>query len=203
MLSLSSLAKKESKETNIVCFAANKQWVCAPEGKEELANQKAKQLLEDNSGTDMSDIVIKTINIPKFDSPKSENPNTLNQKQDNLIAQSPIVNDAIKIKKQDSTKKIQSTELTENPYSKLWSHQLIGVSTPQNAINYVKKNRLSKEDVLIIKSERKGMDWWIVLYGLYKDKQTGLENEANLPIKSQSWLRPLKNLQVNGFIEKY
>ena len=48
------------------------------------------------------------------------------------------------------------------------------------------------------------MDWWIILFGLYKDKQTGLDNNDNLPKEINTpWLRPLKDLQVNGFIEKF
>jgi len=198
-------AKKKPKETNIVCFAAKKQWICAPEGEQELANQKASKLLETTSDIDMSDVVIKPIIMPKFDTPASplKDPLESNHQASMTTSDTPIENGVKETHIEKSASLIQEKPIAENPYANLWSHQLIGVSTPQSAVKYVRKNNLNKDDILIIKSERKGMDWWIILFGLYKDKQTGLENETNLPANSKPWLRPLKNLQVNGFIEKF
>ena len=198
-----SFSKEPPNETNIVCFAAKNKWVCAPENKQEVANEKANKLLKSkHSELGTSDIVIKSINIPKFDSPTTTNtqPSTPNIVVDNKTIP----------KIESNTNKKQSSPITtqtienKNPYAKLWSHQLIGVSTPQNAINFVRNHNLNKDDILIIQSVRNGMDWWIILFGLYQDKKTGLDNENNLPDNiNKPWLRPLKNLQVNGFIEKF
>lgn len=190
------LAKEKPKETNIVCFAAKNKWVCAPEDQQEIANEKASKLLVNkNSDLESAGVVIKSINIPKF--------NTSNKLEPikDTIAKDKIINSETVAKEKPEPVK---TNGTNNPYAELWSHQLIGVSTPQNAINYVRKHALNKQDILIIQSTRKGMDWWIILFGLYKDKQTGLDNQDNLPKNiNDSWLRPLKNLQVNGFIENF
>jgi septal ring-binding cell division protein DamX len=190
-LAFMTSAKEKNDDTNIICFAAKNKWICAPEGKKEIANNKAKKLLQANkSELNTSDVVIKTIKIPKFDSPASINTAKSQTKSTHTILKPNNIN-------------IQHSPM-DNAYAKLWSHQLIGVSTPQSAVNFVKNNKLDKNEILIIKSTRANMDWWIVLYGLYKDKQTGQDNESNLPsIIKKPWLRPLKNLQVNGFIEKF
>ena len=203
LLSTIAFSKEKPKETNIVCFAAKNKWVCAPENKQEVANEKANKLLKNNhSEFGTSDIVIKSINIPKFDSPAITNtqPTTPNIAVDNKTISKTESN----TNKEKNNPITTQTKGNKNPYAKLWSHQLIGVSTPQNAINFVRNHNLNKDDILIIQSVRNGMDWWIILFGLYQDKKTGLENENNLPDNiSKPWLRPLRNLQVNGFIDKF
>jgi septal ring-binding cell division protein DamX len=192
--------KKDDEDTNIICFAAQNKWVCAPEDRQQLANEKAQKLLKDKgSEYESTEVVIKSINIPKFETV------VVNNNKEAEQAAEDISNVHIE---QEKAKPKAAIKLTQgensNPYALLWSHQLIGLSTPQSAINYVQNKKLNKNDILIIKSIRNNMDWWIVLYGLYKDKQTGLDNEMNLPVNiDKPWLRPLKNLQVNGYIEKF
>ncbi len=202
-------SNEKSKDTNIVCFAAKNQWVCAPANQQEIANEKAKKLLiKKSSELVTSDVVIKSINIPKFDT--TDTPDTTISTDQKPIISATIADNSTTSKVQLNPNKVKADpEIVQlkhniNPYAELWSHQLIGVSTPQSAINYVRKHNLNKDDILIIQSVRKGMDWWIILFGLYQDKKTGLNNEINLPEKiNKPWLRPLKNLQVNGFIEKF
>lgn len=194
LLTTAAFAKKKTEETNIVCFAAQNKWICAPEDKQNIANEKAQKLLEQKkTETIPTNIVIKPINIPKFETADNS-----------LISE---LSDTPPVKPKEAIK-TQTTKLTappnNNPYAKLWAHQLIGVSTPNSAVRFVKNKHLNKEDILIIKSVRNEMDWWIILFGLYKDKQTGLDNVNNLPASIKDpWLRPLKNLKVNGFIEDF
>lgn len=201
--------QEQVSETNIVCFAANKKWICAPEDQQEIASDKALKSLDSNSSElESSEVVIKPINIPKFnsnntfdsasayqvevDKPLSSSVNEVPIKE----SKGPVVKDRAEIKFKDIS--------ASNPYAKLWSHQLIGVSSHQSAIRFVKQKQLSKEDVLILKSVRGDQEWWVVLYGLYQDKQTGIDNVKSLPENIDNpWLRPLKGLIVNGFIEKY
>ena len=196
-------AKKEEKDTEIICFAAQNKWICAPADQQDIASQKAQKLLDKSkSEIGSSEVVIKSINIPKFDTRVKEVPH------DTLSNQQHIVNNPIekqKIEGLNNNKPIFKTiNENENPYANLWSHQLIGLSTPNSAIKFVKQHNLDINEVLIIQSTRANMDWWIVLYGLYADKQTGLDNAINLPKHiNNSWLRPLKNLVVNGFVEKF
>jgi septal ring-binding cell division protein DamX len=177
-------AKNNEKETNIVCYAAQSKWICAPEDKKELANIESTKLNEKDSANQLSsNVVIKQLKVPQFISSKG----------------SQITNSQAK-----GIKPSIQTSNNDNLYENLWSYQLIGVSTPQNALNFVNKNGLNKNDILIIKSTHKNMDWWIVLYGLYKDKQTGIKDEVNIPSSVKKyWLRSLDNLIVNGYIDEF
>jgi len=195
LLSTVIFAKKKTEDTNIVCFAARNKWVCAPEDKQEIANKKVQKLLDQNkSEVTPSNIVIKAINIPKFET----------QESPIVVTLDPVSKPAEKPKLKKIPTQHPLRQNNNNPYAKLWAHQLVGVSTPNSAVNFVKNKHLKKEDILIIKSVRNDMDWWIILYGLYKDKQTGLDNAKNLPTSIKNpWLRPLKNLKVKGFIEDF
>jgi len=204
-LLLAFISVGKEKDTNIVCFAAKNKWVCAPEGQQELANKKASKMLE-KSKSELKDpnIVIRTIDIPKFSSVIKEEKKA--EKKDIITPQTntPTKNAAIVSSKRTNVAVSTADKKQENPYAKLWSHQLVGVSTPQNAVNFVIKNNLNKDEVLIVKSTRDNKDWWVVLYGLYKTRTIGLENEVNLPSTiDKHWLRSLRNLKVLGFIEKY
>lgn len=190
----SVFAKQKNKETNIVCFAAKTKWVCAPENQQSIASGKAKLLLEKKTDRLLSpEVEINTIKFPKFS--KKPEPRRTQQLSNKFIDFTTEKKDKIKI---------QTTETHVNPYAKLWSHQLVGLSTPQAAINFVKEKQLSQSKVLIIKSSRENMDWWIVLYELYDGKQGGIDNEINLPNTiNKPWLRPLKNLIFIEILENY
>ena len=194
------IAKEPDKDTNIICYAAKNKWICAPENQQETANKQATKFIKDNSSElETSEVVIKTISMPTFNSSAINNDKPLNKaRPESPVAKTKpeaVHNPPVEMKK---------VAVNDNPYANLWSHQLIGLSTPQSAVNFVKQNNLNKDDVLIVKSIRANMDWWIVLYGLYKDKKTGIDNEENLPLNiDKPWLRPLRNLQVLGFVEKF
>lgn len=195
---------EKNKDIDIICYATPQKWVCAPETEKQLANEKAEKLIKKYNEEVPSNIVIKSIDIPKF----TEQEPVQDSRQSFVNMLSPRRKDEPP-PPEDANLKQQSamTEVSHNqgnPYAKLWSHQLIGVSTPQQAVRYVKQMGLDRQEILIIKSVRNGHDWWIVLLGLYKDKQTGKNNEINLPDNvEQAWLRPLKNLDVRGFIEDF
>lgn len=173
--------QKGNNEINIVCYAAQEKWICAPEDKQELANKESAKINKKKSKSQLSsNVIIKQLKVPKFISaPKSE------------PQSAPL-------------KAPTKTSNNDNPYVNLWSYQLIGVSTPQNALNFTQEHGLTKDNVLIIKSTHNNMDWWIVLYGLYKDKQTGINDKTNIPPSVHKyWLRPLNNLVVNGYIDEF
>ncbi len=173
--------KQDNNETNIVCYAAQSKWICAPEEKKELANIESAKLNKKKSNNQLSsNVVIKQLKVPKFISAPKPEPQSA--------------------PKNTPTK----TSKNGNPYANLWSYQLIGVSTPQNALNFAQKHGLTKDNVLIIKTTHNSMDWWIILYGLYKDKQTGINDKNNIPSSVKNyWLRSLNNLIVNGYIDEF
>ncbi|MFK8011093.1 MAG: SPOR domain-containing protein [Marinicellaceae bacterium] len=205
MASSICVAQNKDNETNIVCFATQNKWICAPEDQQNIANEKASKLLEkQTSELKSADVVIKPINMPKFNTQNSIVAKDDDKSKSNRNLVNKTTPTQTSKKSQDSSEVNYKEVSASNPYAKLWSHQLIGVSSSQGAINYVNQKQLNKDEVLILKTLRSDKDWWIVLYGLYKDKQTGLDNANNLPANiDPPWLRPLKNLQVKGFIEKY
>jgi len=194
-----TMAKEKGEDTNIICYAAKNKWICAPENQQEIANKQAIKFINENSSElETSEVVIKTISMPSF------NTSTINDKPPGKTKPELSVAKSKSDTVQSSTVKLKKVAVNDNPYANLWSHQLIGLSTPQSAINFVKQNNLNRDDVLIVKSVRANMDWWIVLFGLYKDKKTGIDNEENLPVNiDKPWLRPLRNLLVLGFVEKF
>jgi len=170
-----------TNSSNTTCYAAQNKWICAPEDKQDLARKKSQEINAKNTVDKLaSPVVIKPLTITKFKS-------------------SPTSSFA-----PDGSINVKKTTNTINPYKDLWSYQLAGVSTPQNAQNFVFQHNLSKKDVLIIKSTRNNTDWWVILYGLYKNKQTGVDDNANIPASiKEYWLRPLRNLEANDYIDEY
>lgn len=194
-----SIAKKKAKETNIICFAAKSQWVCAPEGQQHRANEKAARLLsQEKNHEDQSEVTIKQLSIPQLQTstvihqssqPTSDEPvKPVNQTQ----VRQPEIEEQLSIKALSNPSFI---------YTKLWSYQLIGLSTRQSALNFIIDKHLENDaNTLLIKSTRDNNDWWVVLYGLYSDKQSAVDKRINLPSGIVNpWLRPLKNLSIENF----
>lgn len=219
-----SFAKSENSqgkdnETDIVCFAAQNQWVCAPEGQQDIAKQKAEKLVDSKP---KDNVVITTIEQPTFQAKQQRRPRRpspmdffrVKPKQNASTTGDGQKNQVRPESSRSPQRPPRSTPAKQNnlhlsssnpeTYASMWSYQLIGVSTPQNAINYVQKMKLDKNEVLIVKTQRNGSEWWIVLYMLFKDKETGVNSKSQLPEQiNKPWLRPLKNLNILGFIESF
>ena len=189
LISFAAYAKSKD-ETNIVCFAAKNKWVCAPEDRQELANEKAKKLLE-KSNKPTQNIKIKPLTIPSFIPIAQEEQIPLQIKSSKPVA------------KKDNSTYSESYNLKKPiDYQKYWSYQLIGVSTLQNAKNFIQQKKLNASKLIIIESTRKGMPWWVVLFGLFEDKAIAQENLNKLPqgLKN-TWLRSLKELAIVKIVD--
>ena len=188
-LCLASLAKEQNKETNITCYAAKNKWICASDSQQQEAESKAN--LFSQSEVETSDVVIKPLNLPKFSSkPQSHHPSKKKSQQTN---NRPSENNP-----QKTVKQINHTQVTpSNQYQNYWTYQLIGVSTKNNALKYVSKNNFSQDKIQVIKTRHNSMDWWIVTFGLYRNKQAAINDRDNLPsTHAKPWLRPLKNTEI-------
>jgi septal ring-binding cell division protein DamX len=109
----------------------------------------------------------------------------------------------VKVSNKDTTNTF-SKPINIDDYSKYWSYQLVGVSTQQAAINFVKQMDLSKADVMIIESEHNNYEWFVVLFKLYNDKDTAVKDELNLPQGLLNpWLRPLNSLTIKNIVESF
>lgn len=194
------IAEIENNETEIICIAAKNQWVCAPENQLDIAKSKAKKILEKRTNLEKpaTDVIITTVQPKSFDQQQGNiGPSNRDFLAKNEVESAPPVT-------QNPPQPNPKSTSQPNSYEHLWSYQLIGVSVLENAIKYLNKTELDKSDILIIETKRNNQDWWVVLYKLYKDKETGILDKNNLPTGiNKPWLRPLKNLNVLGFVESF
>ncbi len=209
-------AKETVKDTDIVCFAAQKKWICAPKDNQQIAQEKAKKLIKEdtkqiNDEAKNSEVVVRSLNIPKLKA--VDDSVTTSNNIDNPVTTSDNTNNTSTNVNNEINKPIsKSDNLRDNPnktnpvsdYSSYWSYQLIGVSTEQAAFNFVAQNNIHKSDLLIVKSEFNGFDWFVVLYNLYKDKASGIQDRSNIPENIEKpWLRPLSNLVIKSVVEDF
>lgn len=199
-----AFAKNSKKDTDIVCFAAQKKWICAPKNNQEIAQEKAEKLIKETEQNKPSNsaVVLKPLNFPKMQAIDYSDPsqrNTVTKAQNQEAPAKPTQSENPTTSGQSNNK---ITNLNKENFSEFWSYQLIGVSTKQSAIKFVESNNLNKSDILIVESEHQGNQWYVILYNLYKDKDSGLSDKINLPSQlNKPWLRPLNNLKINNFVE--
>lgn len=194
--------KEKPKDTNIICFAAKNEWICAPEDKQQIAVDKVKNLTVDSRANELplSEVIIKTVSIPKFQEKHPSPDNELVQFQQKPKPKPKPKPLPSRVEQVEYTNETEDSFINYNDY---WSYQLIGVSNKQAALKFISDKGLNKEDVLLVKSSRKNNDWWIVLFGLYEDREIGKNSMFKLPNNiKQHWLRPLIKLNVNDNIIK-
>ncbi|HFC29695.1 MAG TPA: hypothetical protein ENJ44_01495 [Oceanospirillales bacterium] len=193
-LCLASQAEEQDKETNITCYAAKNKWICASDSQQQEAESKAN--LFSQGEVETSDVVIKPLNLPKFSSkPQSHHPS---KKKSQIKQPQQTNNRPSENNPQKTVKQINHTQVApSNQYQNYWTYQLIGVSTENNALKYVSKNNFSQGKIHVIKTHHNSMDWWIVTFGLYRNKQAAINDRDNLPsTHAKPWLRPLKNTEI-------
>jgi septal ring-binding cell division protein DamX len=208
LLSWHIQAKESDKDTNIVCFAAQKKWICAPKDNQDIAQEKAGKLIKQEASkteTQKSEVVVRSLNIPKMQAIDYSDPNpsntgsSINDSSESMDPE-PI---EVKVSNKDTTNTF-SKPINIDDYSKYWSYQLVGVSTQQAAIKFVQKNNLSNEDIMIVESEHNTYEWFVVLYKLYNDKDSAAKDQYNLPTGlNKPWLRPLNSLKIKSIIKEF
>jgi hypothetical protein len=69
LFAMSVLAKESGKDTDIVCFAAQNKWICAPKDQQEIAQEKASKLIKEKNklNSQKEDVVVNPLNIPKME----------------------------------------------------------------------------------------------------------------------------------------
>ncbi len=227
-------------ETEIVCFAAKKQWVCAPADEQEKAQEKALQLVrkESPSGTNAvidGQVEIKTMDFnnniieSSVDEPattKGQNQTNINEQVKDSMPQNPDTR-AEKEYEKDSKKGDSGvfpatiTEPTvvssepqlaavnpesnfnnwQNNHAEKWSFQVVGTSSGHQLDQFVSDNGLQDLPHTIVKTQVNGADWWIVLVGLFDNREQALAQRSQLPpsLAARAWVRQIKT--ISGLAE--
>ena len=73
--------------------------------------------------------------------------------------------------------------------------QLSGASSPDSYKSFINKHRLDSELVAIVKTQRKGKDWYSLLYGNYPTKAAAQVAVKQFPKIRGIWVRPFKDIQ--------
>lgn len=221
----------EPTENNIVCFAAKKQWVCAPADEQDKAKEKAMKLVLDTDQQELADdsVEIQTLqpinigeqarevntdNNMQFDikdfTPREdaiENDETVDKKetvQNQVAASVPQAqNDAMieptktAQEEQEYNKAPTSFRYWQNNFAEQWTFQVVGTSNRHHIDDFITRNGLRQQSHTVVKTQRDGADWWIVLTGLYASKEQAKSEQHTLPVSlaDGAWVRQIKTIE--------
>ena len=79
----------------------------------------------------------------------------------------------------------------------LYSLQLLGSRSQKSVINYVKQYQLDLSRSAYYRGNYRGGEWYVLMYGIYPDRQAALEARAGLPAairKGKPWPRSLESV---------
>ncbi len=215
--------------TEIVCFAANNKWVCAPENERENALRKAESINQqaESDPASETDIEINTLpNQPRFNEVE-ETPQPVQQPAQRIArpeasraestepsetTRQPIRSTPAPATQQtpvrserdsgvtETTMHLQSFEDWQQTHRNHWSLQVVGVGNRQNLPAFIRQHGLDDGPIAVVRTEVNGNPWWVVLYGLYPDRDAALEGKENLPRRliSGAWVRQINAIQGRG-----
>jgi DamX protein len=79
----------------------------------------------------------------------------------------------------------------------LYSLQLLGSRSEESVVAYIHRYRLDPSLSAYYRGAYRGSDWYVLLYGIYPDRQAELEARADLPAavrKAKPWPRDLASV---------
>jgi DamX protein len=79
----------------------------------------------------------------------------------------------------------------------LYSLQLLGSRSEESVVDYINRYRLDPSLSAYYRGDYRGSDWYVLLYGIYPDRQAALEARAGLPAavrKAKPWPRDLASV---------
>ena len=79
----------------------------------------------------------------------------------------------------------------------LYSLQLLGSRSEESVVAYIHRYRLNPSLSAYYRGDYRGSDWYVLLYGIYPDRQAALEARADLPAavrKAKPWPRDLASV---------
>ena len=205
-----------SERAEVVCYAAEDRWVCAPKGSEKptAAIDEAKN--EANAETDDMDELSDNDSINPLDPPQGVEVMTdtapaqpvvnpmAETPEDVLTEQSP---QATIPPESQQTISEQTEDIPQTPdyasdnwfeqYPDHWTIQIIGVANQQNLESFIKQQQLTDDNHRIVETQANGAPWWVVIYGHYPNREAADQARNQLPAKLSdgAWLRPLSSLK--------
>ena len=206
----------DSERAEVVCYAAEDRWVCAPKGSEKptAAIEEAKN--EANAQNDDIDELSDDDSINPLDPPQGVEVMTdaapaqpvvnpmAQTPEDVLTEQSP---QATIPPESRPTISEQTEDIPQTPdyagdnwferYPDHWTIQILGVANRQNLADYIQQQQLTDDNHRIVETRANGVPWWVVIYGHYPNREAADQARNQLPAKLSdgAWLRPLSSLK--------
>jgi DamX protein len=81
----------------------------------------------------------------------------------------------------------------------MYSLQLLGSRSRQAVIDYVRQNRLRSEQTAYYRGSYKGGEWYVLVYGIFPNRQSALDAQAGLPVRvrrEKPWPRSLASVHT-------
>jgi DamX protein len=212
----------DEKRTQVVCYAAEDRWVCAPKGSEKpteaIEQAKAQADIEQQSTPEITESVTEPTPVNPMDPPAGVESLTdtapaqpvtnpmAETPEDVLTEQSP---QATVPPQQDMPDDINESEVQQQSvsadyagdnwferYPDHWTIQIIGVANRQNLNAFIQQQQLTDANHRIVETRVNDAPWWVVIYGHYPDRDAADEARSRLPerLATDAWLRPLSSL---------
>lgn len=82
-------------------------------------------------------------------------------------------------------------------FSEQWTFQVVGTSNRHHLADFINRNGLQNLNHTIVRTQRDGADWWIVLVGLYSSRDEAKSEQYSLPssIANAAWVRQIKTIE--------
>ncbi len=80
-----------------------------------------------------------------------------------------------------------------------YSLQLLGSRKADSITDYIRQHKLAMEQSAIYRGKFRGGEWYVLMYGIYPDRQAAIDARAGLPAavrKDKPWPRTLKSVQT-------
>lgn len=203
----------DSERAEVVCYAAEDRWVCAPKGSEKptevIEKIKTEAALHADEATDLTEInPINPLDPPQgvenmtdtapakpVLNPMAETP------EDEITEQSPQATVAAEpeqreteLSENDQVAKADQLETTsQSPdyagdnwferYPDHWTIQILGVANRQNLADYIQQQQLTDQDYRIVETRANDAPWWVVIYGHYPDREAADQARNQLSAK--------------------
>lgn len=221
-------------ENNIICFAAKKQWVCAPADEQEKAREKASRLALEPEKPDLIDtsVEIQPLQSTRIDqtametrlehavrdfvardelagTSQAENNTTATDAMAEQQEPEPTntTTESVGVESQTATNQPADipgfqTAPTDFAYWKAnfaeqWTFQVVGTSNRHQLTGFIEQNDLHNHNYTIVKTQRAGADWWVVLTGLYQSRTQAKSQQHSLPeaLADTAWVRQIKTIE--------
>lgn len=201
----------DEKRTQVVCYAAEDRWVCAPKGSEkpDVAINQEKQATESEQASTAESTQPQTepMSVNPLDPPEGVESftdtapeQTINNPmaetpEDTLTEQSPQNTVPAEPQPPETGQSIMADDLPSEVaattdyagdnwferYPDHWTIQIIGVANRQNLDAFIQQQQLTDANHRIVETRVNDAPWWVVIYGHYPDRNAADEARSRLP----------------------